>query len=242
MGTVQQRIDNWKLSELRWSNQVNDAVCLAWYNQWYRIFQKYLLEYIANQLQTQAIVQNIETWKSEYDLPFWESDWHDFYSIAQLRIAYKEKDWIPQYKICEELNIADYNIHPTTWNQIWWPAIYKRITKRTPRYEFISKNKVKIYPTPTEDVDNWFNMRFNFVTADITNPNTNENTLWVPRYFLDVIDDYLSYRLYQAENPELAAVYYKQFMDTLHDNIYWLNRDQRPVEEWFWNFRFFDHW
>ena len=242
MGTVQNRIEQWKLSELRGASQVNNNVCLAWYNQWFRIFQKYLLEYIANQLQTQSIVQDINAWQSEYSLPFWETDWHDFYSIAQLRIAYDEKNSIPTYKICEALSITDYNINPTTWKQmLWCPNIYKRITKRTPRYEFISKNKIKIYPTPDKNVENWFNMTFNYMNVDVA-LNTDEGNLNVPRYFLDVIDDYLSYRLFLAENPELAEIYYKNFMDALHDNIYWLNRDQRPVEEWFWDFRFFSHW
>lgn len=65
--------------------------------------------------------------------------------------------------------------------------------------------------------------------------------LGLPRYFLDVIDDYLSYRLIEAENPELAAMYYQTFEKTLHDNIYGLNRDQRPVEEEFANLRSLYH-
>jgi hypothetical protein len=42
----------------------------------------------------------------------------------------------------------------------------------------------------------------------------------LPRYFLDAIDDYITFRLYQAENPEMAQWYYQQFENTLHDNIY----------------------
>lgn len=61
--------------------------------------------------------------------------------------------------------------------------------------------------------------------------------LGLPRYFLDVIDDYMSYRLIEAENPELAGSYYQTFINTLHNNIYGLNRDQRPVEEEFANLR-----
>jgi len=59
----------------------------------------------------------------------------------------------------------------------------------------------------------------------------------VPNYFLDAIEDYLSYRLIQAENPELAQMYLQNFNQTLHDNIYGLNRDQRPVEEDFADLR-----
>ena len=36
----------------------------------------------------------------------------------------------------------------------------------------------------------------------------------------DAIEDYITFRLYQAENPEQAQWYYSQFDNTLHDNIY----------------------
>jgi hypothetical protein len=54
---------------------------------------------------------------------------------------------------------------------------------------------------------------------DIT-MNTNIDNLNLPWYFLDAIDDYITFRLYQAENPELATYYKQQFENTLHDNIY----------------------
>jgi hypothetical protein len=62
-------------------------------------------------------------------------------------------------------------------------------------------------------------------------PETDESDLGLPAYFLDAVEDYLTYRLYNAENPELAQIHYQRFIDTIHDNIYGLNRDQRPVEE-----------
>ena len=67
-------------------------------------------------------------------------------------------------------------------------------------------------------------------------------SLNIPRYFFDAIDDYLTFRLYQAENPELATYYKQQFIETLHDNIYWLNKDKRPVDEDFANTSYFSHY
>lgn len=58
---------------------------------------------------------------------------------------------------------------------------------------------------------------------------------------MDAIEDYMSYRLFQAENPELAGTYYQQFINTVHNNIYGLNRDQRAVEEEFANLRSLYH-
>lgn len=72
--------------------------------------------------------------------------------------------------------------------------------------------------------------------------NTNINNLNLPRYFLDAIDDYITFRLYQAENPEMAQWYYQQFENTLHDNIYGLNKDKRPVDEGFANTTYFSHY
>jgi hypothetical protein len=45
--------------------------------------------------------------------------------------------------------------------------------------------------------------------------------------------------LYLKENPELAEPYLVTFQTTLHDNIYWLNRDQRYSEENFANLSYF---
>ena len=72
--------------------------------------------------------------------------------------------------------------------------------------------------------------------------NTNINNLNLPWYFLDAIDDYITFRLYQAENPEMAQWYYQQFESTLHDNIYGLNKDKRPVDESFANTTYFSHY
>jgi hypothetical protein len=61
----------------------------------------------------------------------------------------------------------------------------------------------------------------------------------LPWYFFDAIEDYMTYQLYLKENPESASIYLQTFQETLHDNIYGLNRDQRPTEEEFANLSYF---
>lgn len=241
MAKVIDRINNWRLSELRWASQVNEDVLVAWYNKWLQIFQKELLEYVANTFHVNTVTADITKDKVLYDFPFWVSNVKDFYSIVQLRVAYKkDKDWNPIYVRCEPISLTDYNTDTKTGKQHWRPYIYGKISMAKPRYSFVGSDQFRLYPTPTENISNWIILDFNYFVQPVSK-NTEESTLDLPWYFLDVIDDYLSFRLYQAENPEMAQTYYQQFLKTLQDNIYWLNRDKRPIEEWFANLSYFDH-
>jgi hypothetical protein len=66
---------------------------------------------------------------------------------------------------------------------------------------------------------------------DIYVNNIKESDLCLPRYFIDAIEDFMTYKLYQVENPEQAQWYYQLFEKTINDNIYGMNKDKRPVEE-----------
>lgn len=241
MATVKDRIDKWRVARLRGSNQINYEVLVAWYNEWYSEFQKIALEYVANNIQTTNISMNIVSWQDTYDLPFDLSNVQDFYSITQLTVALNtDKNGNPIYRKCLPISLTDYNIK-SNWYQKWEPIIWRRISKRNPRYSFINKSEFKIFPTPTENITAGINLQYNFYTQDL-GLYDDESNLWVPRYFLDVINRYLDYKLYEAENPELSDKYYQLFKETLYDNIHGLNRDKRPVEEEFANTTYFSHY
>lgn len=255
MATVQTRLSNWALEELRWATQVNNSVLLAWYNKGLQIFQKTILEYVSGMQNVSSIFKDIDKDVADYNLPMWDAWIPDFYSIIQLRVAYKlGKNWEPLYRVCSPINLSDYNIRPT--NNIYdannnlveqWgrqkgsPIVWWKISEYKPRYMFTGKNSIKIFPTPTEDIENWLSLNYNFIEQPVS-LNTNESTLNLPRYFFDAIEDYLTFRLYQAENPEMAQWYYQQFENTLHDNIYGLNKDKRPIEESFADTTYFSHY
>lgn len=254
MATVQNRFNSWRVGEIRGADQVNNNVLLRWYNKGLRIFQKYLLEYASWLLNSAIRVQNITKGTDEYQLPLWLQNVQDFYSIIQLRVAYKtDKNGKPIYRVCKPIDFGDYNINPTWnipptwdvriqwWQQVGWPVIWNRISMRNPRYIFLNKNTIKIFPTPIEDVTWWLNLMYNFIEKDVE-LSTDETSLNLPRYFFDVIDDYLTYQLYLKENPDLAEIYLQTFQTTLHDNIYWINRDQRETEEEFANLSYFYKW
>lgn len=144
------------------------------------------------------------------------------------------------------------------------PMIWEKVSEIYPRYIFVPRKwkipntsiandsnyhtDIKIFPTPTEDVENGLTLTYNFVQQPIDESDAFSSdsvdlwTLNLPRYFFDAIEDYITFRLYQAENPEQAQWYYQQFENTLHDNIYWLNKDKRPIEEDFANTTYFSHY
>ena len=241
MATVKNRLDKWRVARLRGQSQINYEVLVAWYNEGYDEFQKMCLEWVANNLQTTSISMNIVAGQDTYSLPFSLQNAQDFYSITQLTVAlYTDKNGNPVYRKCLPINLAEYNIRSNGY-QKGEPIIWKRISRLHPRYSFINKSEFRIFPKPTEDITAWINLQYNFYTEDVS-LNDNEDKLWVPRYFLDVINRYLDYKLYEAENPELSDKYYQLFQNTLHDNLYGLNRDKRPVEEEFANTSYFSHY
>ena len=260
MATIENMYENWCIEEIRSENQVNEDVWLAWFKKGLLIFEKMVLEYVSWMQNTESVLSNVVKDQANYTLPLWESWKPDFYSIIQLRVAYKtDKYWNPIYRVCKPINLGDYNIAPTAnewatehWEQVlkqrggsqkWSPMVWDRISERNPRYTFVNKNTIKIFPTPTKNVNNWIFLNYNYMQdIEDIDMNTNVNSLNLPWYFLDAIEDYITFRLYQAENPEMAQHYYQQFESTLHDNIYGLNKDKRPVDESFADLRYFYHY
>lgn len=249
MATIEDMYDSWCTEEVRWWNQVNKKVWLSWFNKWYLTFQKMVLEFVSWKQNVANAIKDIRAWVSEYSLPLGALNTPDFYSIIQLRVAFKaNKDWMPLYRVCKQINLTDYNIRPTDGRQIWEPIVWNKISKRSPRFTFVDKDTIKIYPTPDLDVDNGLALSYNYMGRSISydeafwDNKIDIETLNIPWYFFDAIDDYLTFRLYQAENPELATYYKQQFIETLHDNIYWLNKDKRPVDEDFANTSYFSHY
>lgn len=125
-------------------------------------------------------------------------------------MAYDDNNGIPKYKVCDLINLSDYNIS-SKGKSIGEPLIWSRISKQTPKYTFINKYEdskiethIRIFPTPDKAITGGISLNFNYINKQITDSSMDESMLGLPWYFLDVIDDYMSYRLFQAENPELA--------------------------------------
>ena len=164
MATLADMYEGWGTEEIRWWDQVNKKVWLSWFNKWYLIFQKMIMEYVSWKQNVANAITDIHSWQSEYKLPLGALNTPDFYSIIQLRVAYgANKDWMPLYRVCKLINLTDYNIRPTDGRQIWEPIVWNRISKRNPRFTFVDKDTIKIYPTPDKNVDNGLALSYNYM-------------------------------------------------------------------------------
>ena len=174
MAKVEDRLNSWRVWEVRGEGQVNNNVLLKWYNKGLHIFQKYLLEYASWLMNTSVRFSNIQKGVDEYPLPLGVNNVQDFYSIIQLRVAYKTNKYNkPIYRVCKPIDFWSYNIQPLKnipdtwdvkiqgWQQIWDPAIWNRISMMSPRYVFINKDHIKIFPTPIEDISMWLTLAYN---------------------------------------------------------------------------------
>ena len=174
-----------------------------------------------------------------------------------------EGNYVYEYVHEQELDDNDkpmYKLVERWWVQRWKPYIRDRVSEINPRFIFVPtidkttgkySSSIKIFPTPLKDVERGLTLTYNFLQQTVTFaqafPSNLSNSLDLaklnlPWYFFDAIEDYITFRLYQAENPEMAQWYYQQFEQTLHDNIYGMNKDKRPVEEWFANTSYFSHY
>lgn len=180
-----------------------------------------------------------------------------------------KEEGFPLYRVCKPMDFGDYNINPLKnypetgdkikyqWGrQVGSPYIWGKVSEINPRYIFVPSvnnqgiytSHIKIFPTPIQSVERGLTLTYNFMQQPISESDAftgNSVELWtlnLPRYFFDAIEDYITFRLYQAENPEMAQWYYQQFESTLHDNIYWLNKDKRPIDEGFANTTYFSHY
>ena len=264
MTKISERLEDWRIENVRGSSQVNKEVMVRWFNKWLHEFQSKLLEFVSWKNNTAHRFKDIEKNKDEYELPLTDSDVEtnvqDFYSIIQLRVAYDiDKNWNPIYRICYPIDFGDYNFSPLkNTPQTWtlkarggtvkqWPNVWWKVSDLYPRYTFISKNKIKIFPTPIKDISNWLTLAYNYMQKPLTyeqiyDDDIEESDLCLPRYFIDAVEDYMTYKLYLTENPELAQFHLQQFEKALDDNIYWANKDKRAVIEWMADTRYFSHY
>ena len=236
--------DFYSIVQLRVAYHANKA-----WNPIYRVcrpidFSEYNLAPALNTYKKHVLID--PSW--EYEKDNFEKDEKGNYVYEYVHEQDFDDDWKPLYKL--------YSRWGTQRGE---PIIWGRVSELNPRFIFVPSvnddgiytSHIKIFPTPLEDVERGLTLTYNFMQQSVKYedafPINIANSMDIaklnlPWYFLDAIDDYITFRLYQAENPEMAQWYYQQFENTLHDNIYGLNKDKRPVDEGFANTTYFSHY
>lgn len=234
--TMQTRFQEWRTSRTRWPKQITDDLGTLWMKEWYNELKKKLISIWRNNLFADQIWIDTIAWQNVYTLPLGTTDTRptnglkDFVSVIQLEVAYRinPRTNLPVYHVCEQVMAEEFS------DKKW-----SRQSKHKPRYEFLWKNQIVIFPTPTENITNWIKLRYNYWEEDI-NKTTQEANIKLPFYLIDTLDMYLDFRLKRHETDRASAqIEYEMWEKEILTALGIINtRDSRPVKEVFLDTRF----
>lgn len=234
--TMRDRFREWRTSRTRSEKQITDELGMIWMKEWYNELKKKLISIGRNNLFSDQIGLNIHAYQSTYTLPMWTTDtrptggYKDFVSVIQMEVAYRKDSRTnqPVYHVCREVMAEEFSDKKRS-----------RQSKCKPRYEFLGKNQIVIFPTPTENIANGIKLRYNYWEQEIT-WSTKEKDINLPFYLIETMDMYLDYRLkWHETSREQAQIEYDLWGKEI-ENALWMinNRDSRPVIEQFLDTRF----
>ena len=203
--------------------------------EWYNELKKKLISIWRNNLFSDQIWIKTTAWQNVYTVPLGTTDTRpanglkDFVSVIQLEVAYRldSRTNMPVYHVCEQVMAEEFS--DERWEKQW---------KGKPRYEFLGKNQIVIFPTPTVSLNQtgkeWIKLRYNYWEEDI-DANTLESDINMPFYLLDTLDFYLDYRLKRHETDKAnAQIEYQEWLNEIQVALGMINtRDSRPVKEVF---------
>jgi len=137
-------------------------------------FERELVQFVKTNFFLEKIQTNLIANQNTYDLPTWTSDsttipWIDqFRSILQVFIKFSDE---------QKRNFATPMSPTLNENDDEYNS--KNITTIKPHFELVN-NKIIIYPTPTQNVNNWLSIDFQVMKKDYTLTD-DENDLPFPR-------------------------------------------------------------
>ena len=233
--TINMRFQEWRTSRARSEKQITDALGVIWMKEWYNELKKKLISIGRNNLFSDQIGLAIHANQSTYTLPMWTTDtrptgwFKDFVSVIQIEVGY-EKDPhtnLPKYHVCEQVKAEEYSDEKR-----------KETPEDKPKYEFLWKDEIVIFPTPKHNLANGIKIRYNYWEEEIT-WSTKEKDLQLPFYLIDTLDMYLDYRLKWHETTrEQAQIEYDLWGKEIEMALWMINnRDSRAVKETFLDLR-----
>ena len=229
--TMSMRFEEWRTSRTRWPKQVSDDLGAIWMKEWYNELKKKLISIWRNNLFSDQIWINTVAGQNVYTLPMGTTDtrptggYKDFVSVIQMEVAYRldPRTNLPVYHVCEQVMAEEFS------DKKW-----SRQSPRKPRFEFLWKNQIVIFPTPKLWITNGIKLRYNYWEEDISG-TTKEADINLPYYLIDTLDYYLDFRLKRHETDRAnAQVEYEMWGKEILIALGMLNtRDSRPVKEVF---------
>lgn len=174
------------------------------FNRYMHKVEDKVAQFVMEDFFDEWISMNLIAHQNEYDLPVWDSDnpWIPWIPEVNklLEVSIKYKDWTWSWKKATLMNQSLLN-HPLEWYKTNQPA-------STPLFRFDNK-KIRIYPEPTENVTDWLIIRYARTNVDVE-LSTEESDLSLPRKYIPVILDGMSYQLHKTNKDVQVMEFYKK--------------------------------
>lgn len=171
-----------------WDITVNKA--LVWFNRYLHRLENEIAIFLMEDSYDEGLSIDLVSWQSDYDLPTWDSSgptipWIlEFKKLLECTVNYSGA-WVRWFKAKE---LPDWSLeHPIEWYATDSSA-------ETPMFKFKWKNKLTIFPTPTENITDWLKLRYAKTDWDVE-LDVDETELSIPRQYIQVILEWMSYQL-----------------------------------------------
>ena len=202
--TIWSYISDWMNDNARNATDLDANVALVWFNRRYHEIEGKIATFIMDNYFDEYMDINLVANQPTYTLPTWDSSWSTLVDYPELRkllelsIDYNgngkfiKADEFPDGDVVMPLEF--YSTHASTWR---------------PYFKFEGKDKITLYPTPTQYVSGGLRIRYAANTPDVLAGDT-ENDLTIPWQYIHVILMWMTWDNAKAVNDVKNVQMYKQ--------------------------------
>jgi len=225
--TIAIYIDEWLFDNaVNWWD-ITPAKALVRFNRYLHKLENEIAIFLMENSYDDWIKINLVDWQKDYNLPTWDSSWptipwiSEFKKLLECSVNY---DW-PTSKWYKAIELPDGSL----------PNPIERYSTenstKSPMFKFLWKNTLTIYPTPKKSVTDWLKLRYSKTDYDVELA-TLETALSIPRQYIPVILDGMSYQLAKTiKDKDLLAILERDYKESKRDMMAQLSdRYSQPVQ------------
>ena len=207
--TVEDYIDERLYQTAKDEADISKTDALIRFNRYMHRIENYIAHFIMEDFYDEWMTIDLDDGENLYDLPIWDSwlaeleEFPEFKKLLECSIKY---DWVWAGNKAAEL--PDWSLpYPLEW--------YKTNQPSTAPYFRFDNKKLRIYPTPTQDVEDGLVLRYARSEVDVL-LTTNEKDMTVPRQHIPVILKWMTYQLKKTNSDVwIIKTYKKDWEDAL---------------------------
>ena len=184
--TIGTHIAEWMTDNARNAWDIDATLVLNRFNKYYHELETQIATFVMDGYFDSELTFDLVANQDTYLLPWWNSGGNDttapqFFKLLECSVKYKDNG---KYLLAREYPDGDQPYPQTFYSE--------KEPKLCPMFK-ITRKSIKIFPTPTENVEDWLLIRYAWPSADVS-ATTKEDELTIPRQYIPVILDWCSWQ------------------------------------------------